>query len=68
MSDLTLLIKNGIYAQYKSVSLFAKAVGIPASTINSALSKGIENSRFEMVLKMAKALHISKEELMTVLY
>ena len=41
MDKLTNIVRDEISRQYKSVRQFAFAVGIPLSTINSALHNGI---------------------------
>lgn len=44
MDKLTNIVRDEISRQYKSVRQFAFAVGIPLSTINSALHNGIGGS------------------------
>ena len=44
MDKLTNIVRDEISRQYKSVRQFAFAVGIPLSTINSALNNGIGGS------------------------
>ena len=41
MDELTTLIKNEIKRQYRSVRQFSMAIGVPQSTIVTALQKGI---------------------------
>ena len=47
MDKLTNIVRDEISRQYKSVRQFAFAVGIPLSTINSALHNGIGGSSFD---------------------
>lgn len=58
MENLTALIKTEIKKQYKSVRQFSKSVGIPQSTIISALRKGIGGTAFDSVLKICDVLNI----------
>ena len=41
MDNLTRIIREEIGKQYKSVRQFAFAVGVPLSTVNSALHNGV---------------------------
>ena len=47
MDNLTKIVRTEISRQYKSVRQFALTVGIPLSTINSALHNGIGGSSFD---------------------
>ncbi len=58
MEELTSLIKTEIKRQYRSVRHFAIALGIPQSTVVTALNKGIRGTAFETVVRMCKALGI----------
>ena len=58
MDELTMTIKNEIKRQYKSVRQFSAAIGIPQSTIISALRKGMGGTAFDTVVKMCSALSI----------
>ena len=58
MDELTMTIKNEIKRQYKSVRQFSAAIGIPQSTIISALRKGMGGTAFDTVVKMCSALGI----------
>ncbi|MBQ3195480.1 MAG: hypothetical protein IJB65_03335 [Clostridia bacterium] len=59
MDLLTMAIKNEIRAQYKSVRKFSIAVGIPQSTIVSALHNGIGGTSYSTVLKICRKLSIN---------
>lgn len=59
MDLLTMAIKNEIRAQYKSVRRFSLAVGIPQSTIVSALHNGIGGTSYSTVLKICRKLSIN---------
>ena len=50
MDNLTKIIREEIDKQYKSVRQFAFAVGVPLSTVNSALHNGVGGSSFDTVL------------------
>ena len=41
MDNLTTIVREEIARQYRSVRQFAFAVGVPLSTINSALHNGV---------------------------
>lgn len=58
MDNLTQIVRAEITKQYKSVRQFAFAVGIPLSTVNSALHNGVGGSSFDTVLQICKALGI----------
>lgn len=58
MDELTLLIKQEIKKQYKSVRQFSISVGIAQTTIVSALKNGVSGTGFSTVMKMCKALNI----------
>ena len=58
MDDLTMLIKQEIKKQYRSVRQFAFSVGIAQTTVVSALKNGISGTGFNTVMKMCKALNI----------
>lgn len=59
MDLLTTAIKNEIRAQYKSVRKFSMAIGIPQSTIVSALHNGIGGTSYSTVLKICRKLSIN---------
>lgn len=58
MDNLTEIVRSEIARQYKSVRQFAFAVGIPLSTINSALHNGIGGSSFDTVMQICQTLGI----------
>lgn len=58
MDNLTRIIRSEISKQYRSVRQFAFAVGVPLSTVNSALHNGVGGSSFDTVLQMCKELGI----------
>lgn len=58
MNDITNLIKSEIKRQYKTVMNFAKASGIPYSTLSNALSKGVSGTSFGTVMKICNMLDI----------
>ena len=61
MDSLTKVVKDEIYIQYGSVLKFAKHIDVPASTVNSALKNGIENTSAQIVIKILYTLNISSE-------
>lgn len=56
---LTMAIKSEIKAQYRSVRKFSIAVGIPQSTIVSALHNGVGGTSYNTVLKICRKLGIN---------
>ena len=60
MDSITALIKNEIKAQYKSVSRFSEASGIPYSTLSNALSKGVGGTSYDTVVKICQLLNIKQ--------
>lgn len=58
MDELTMLIKNEIKHKYKSVRQFSAAIGVPQSTIISAMRKGIGGTAFDTVVKICSALGV----------
>ena len=49
LDSITALIKNEIKSQYKSLSKFAEASGIPYSTLSNALSRGVGGTSYDTV-------------------
>ena len=58
MDNLTTIVRDEISRQYRSVRQFAFAVGVPLSTINSALHNGVGGSSFDTVMQICKTLGI----------
>ncbi len=64
-------IKDLIIEKYGSIRQFSLKIGLPYTTIDSILKRGIDNSNVSNVIKMCKALNISidksleRQELMT---
>ncbi len=60
MDSITTLIKNEIKAQYKSLSKFSEASGIPYSTLSNALAKGIGGTSYDTVVKICQMLGLKQ--------
>ncbi len=58
MDGLTPIIKKNIKTKYKSVRRFSEELGIPQSTVVSALKKGVSGTAFDTVCKMCSLLDI----------
>ena len=58
MNELTKLIKTEIKKQFRSVRQFSMYIGVPQSTIITALQKGVGGTSFETVMHMCKVLNI----------
>ena len=59
MDQLTERIKEEIVKQYKNLSNFSRAAGIPNSTLVSALKNGVSSTAHSTVLKICSTLGIS---------
>ena len=60
MDSITLLIRDEIKRQYKSVKKFSDVSGIPYSTLSNALAKGIGGTSYDTVLKICKLLNLKQ--------
>ena len=60
MDSITVLIKNEIKKQYKSVHKFSEASGIPYSTLSNALAKGVGGTSYDTVVKICQLLNIKQ--------
>lgn len=58
MDKFTEMIKTKIHENYKSIRDFSLAVGVPQTTILSALKNGIGNTNFATVNAICKQLGI----------
>lgn len=58
MNELTKLIKTEIKKQFRSVRQFSMYIGVPQSTIITALQKGVGGTSFETVMHMCEVLNI----------
>lgn len=56
-------LKDYILGKYKSVRAFSEATGIPYSTIDSILKRGIGGSSVSNVIKICRALEIDADAL-----
>jgi hypothetical protein len=62
MDELTKLIKTEIKKQFRSVRQFSMYIGVPQSTIVTALQKGIGGTSFETIMQICKVLDIKPVE------
>ena len=60
MDSITELIKDEIKTQYKSLSKFSEATGIPYSTLSNALAKGIGGTSYDTVMKICQTLGLKQ--------
>lgn len=58
MNNLTELITSEIKKQYKSTRNFALSIGVPPTTLSSALKTELEGTSFGTVMKICEALNI----------
>jgi len=58
MDELTKLIKAEIKKQFRSVRQFSMYIGVPQSTIVTALQKGIGGTSFETIMQICEVLDI----------
>ena len=57
MDSITILIRDEIKRQYKSVKKFSEVSGIPYSTLSNALTKGVGGTSYDTVIKICKHLN-----------
>ena len=60
MDIITILIRDEIKRQYKSVKKFSEVSGIPYSTLSNALSKGVGGTSYDTVIKICKLLNLKQ--------
>ncbi len=60
MNDLSRLVTEEIKKKHKSVKSFAEQIGIPHTTLVSALKKGIGGTAYDTVTKILDALGIKQ--------
>lgn len=58
-------VKSVIIQKYKSIRAFTQAIGVPYSTIDSMLKKGIAGTGIQTVIKVCHALEIDVESIQT---
>ena len=58
MDELTRLIKTEIKKQFRSVRQFSMYIGIPQSTIVTAMQKGVGGTSFETIMHICEVLDI----------
>ena len=52
MDSITILIRDEIKRQYKSVKKFSEVSGIPYSTLSNALTKGVGGTSYDTVIRI----------------
>lgn len=60
----TEVLRSLIFDQFHNVKEFSEAAGLPYTTVRSILSRGIENSSLDNVIKMCKTLGTTIDELL----
>lgn len=60
MDSITILIRDEIKRQYKSVKHFSEVSGIPYSTLANALTKGINGTAYGTVMKICQILNLKQ--------
>ena len=60
MDSITIIIRDEIKRQYKSVKKFSEVSGIPYSTLSNALSKGVGGTSYDTVIKICKLLNLKQ--------
>ena len=63
MMKRTLLIEKMIEEKWKSKRKFAEHVGIPPTTLQSILKRGIGNASIDNVIRICKGLGITVDQL-----
>ena len=60
MDSITILIRDEIKRQYKSVKKFSEVSGIPYSTLSNALTKGVGGTSYDTVIRICKLLNLKQ--------
>lgn len=63
ITDVSQDLKNLIIEKYGSLSKFAEKIGMPWTTLDSVLRKGVNNSNISNINKICQELQISTDEL-----
>lgn len=63
MNELELRLKELIITQYGSLKKFAEKIGMPWTTLDSILKRGVANSNIGNVLKITQELGLNAEKL-----
>lgn len=61
MEELEFQLKGMIIEKYGSLSKFCEKIGMPWTTLNSILNRGISKSNIANILKITKELNIDTE-------
>ena len=63
MNSVEYNLKKLILSRYKSIHAFTQLIGIPHSTFDSILKRGLLNANIGNILKITKELNIDMEAL-----
>lgn len=63
MNNVEIKLKELILSRYGSLSVFCKKIGIPWTTLDSILKRGVENTNIKNLLKITEELEIDVESL-----
>lgn len=63
MNNVEIELKNLILSRYGSLSDFCKKIGIPWTTLDSILKRGVEKANIKNILKITSELGIDVESL-----
>lgn len=63
MNDLESRLKDLIIERYGSLKKFTDKIGMPWTTLDSILKRGVANSNITNVLKITKELNLDAEQL-----
>lgn len=63
MGTIEYELKEHIIQQYGSLSKFSEKIGMPWTTLDSVLKRGIRNSNVSNIIKICQGLQISADEL-----
>ena len=63
MGDIEKKLKDYIKEKYGNLNAFCKSIGMPWTTLDSILKRGIDNSSVANILKITSALGISADAL-----
>ena len=63
MEELEIKLRNLMINKCGSVSAFAASIGIPYTTVDSILKRGVQKANIDNIIKICAALEISVDEL-----
>lgn len=63
MNDVELKLKELILSRYGNLNRFCDVIGMPWTTLNSILKRGVEKANIANIIKITKELNLDTESL-----